>query len=306
MGVLANYYLMDVDKTMSMIPGVEYGRYVDDIKLFSNDKLLLEQSFRQLHCSLYQLGLSINGSKTELFNSKEQVISVLKDELIAVNAYGHEESLEVTIASRIQEAKDAEIDEGFDERDTSYDLDKGVKSIADAKRFCFHLQNTNVEDWDVIHIAHLALVFKCYPASIKHACWLMVLAWLKGSSKVRSIAGKFISKDLLTDADIHQYGKARILHHLVKERKEGFSYLQTHMEEFEESNFLEDLIDIIVSKQEDITVLRCYALEAFKQLKADVYKSDILNATRDQGAQLNTSEAYTLDLVFSNEETYTS
>ncbi|PMM79094.1 hypothetical protein BCT45_17105 [Vibrio breoganii] len=303
-GVLANYYLMDVDKLMSKLPGVEYGRYVDDIKLFSNDKPTLLEAFKHLQNALYQLGLSINGSKTTLLNSNEEVINILKAELLTGNHYGSDEAIEVTIATKTQAAMEMDIDESFDERDTSYDLDKGVKSITDAKRFCFHLQNLDPKEWEVSHLAHLALVFKLYPSSIKHACWLMVQAWLKGTGKVKDIAFTFISKELLLDDSIHQYGKARILHHLVKERRDGYSFLQSNLAEFEETNFVEALIDIIVSQQEDITLLRCYAFEAFSQMKPDVNKSDILTALRAQDTQLNSSEAYALDLVFFDEEMF--
>ncbi|GAM73640.1 RNA-directed DNA polymerase [Vibrio ishigakensis] len=70
MGVLANYYLMDIDNLMCNISGVEYGRYVDDIKLFSDDKDALQQAFSALQEALYTLGLNINGSKTKLLNSR--------------------------------------------------------------------------------------------------------------------------------------------------------------------------------------------------------------------------------------------
>ena len=180
MGVLANYYLMDLDKLMSKFPEVEYGRYVDDIKLFGNDKSKLIKAFNQLQTALYQLGLSINSSKTELINSNEEVISVLKEELVTVDHYGTEESAEVTIAARTQAAMEMDIDEDFEERDNYYDLDEGVKSVSDAKRFCFYLQNLEPKEWDVKHVAHLALIFKCYPASIKHALLAYATSMEKG------------------------------------------------------------------------------------------------------------------------------
>ncbi|CAM3031085.1 RNA-directed DNA polymerase [Vibrio rarus] len=304
MGVLANYYLMDIDNLMSQFPDVEYGRYVDDIKLFSNDKAALIESYKQLQNSLYQLGLSINNSKTKLINNNEEVLSVLKEELISVNHYGAEETTERTIATHTQEAMEMDIDESFEDRDNSYDLDNGINSVSDAKKYCFYLSNLDLKEWDVKHLTHLALIFKCYPSSLKHACWLMVLAWTKGTGKIQDIAFKFISKDLWLDDSIHQYGKSRILHHLVKERRNGFSYLQSNQAELKETNFVDALVDIMVSQRQDITLLRCYAIEAYSQMKPDVSQPDILKAFRTENTQLNSSESHVLELVFSNDEVF--
>ena len=98
--------------------------------------------------------------------------------------------------------------------------------------------------------------------------------------------------------------KPRVLHHLVKERRDGYSFLKKNLAEFEETSFIEALVDILVCQREDITLLRCYAFEAFTQIKPDIKKSDILDALSAQDTQLNGSETYALGLVFSNEEVF--
>jgi hypothetical protein len=64
-GYLANLYLKDVDDAMVHVQA-QYGRYVDDIRLFGNSRQEIHQHLRILQEQLLGKGLNLNSSKTEI------------------------------------------------------------------------------------------------------------------------------------------------------------------------------------------------------------------------------------------------
>lgn len=289
--LLANYYLMDMDSRLNTFEGVNYGRYVDDIKLFGNDKQKLINAFKALQVELHSLGLSINSSKTKIYNSQDEIVELLKKEVVLGCDYdGNEETETITEAQTLLADK-LSLDTPFDQRVVEFCYDDGIDDHSSAKQFCFFLSEKDVENWEERDVSLLVLIFKCYPSAIKHAAWLMVQAMREGHGNVSSMAFHFVTMDLLVNKNIHDYGKARILHHLLKSRKFSDNYLHV----------IEGLIDsdeLVLGIRETIenttsTLLRIYAFEMLLVLvnqKGSVSHSDLLSACTKAGLRLNQIE----------------
>ncbi|MBV7299362.1 RNA-directed DNA polymerase [Enterovibrio paralichthyis] len=290
--LLANYYLMDMDSRLNAIEGVEYGRYVDDIRLFGNCKQKLIEVFKKLQVELHALGLSINSSKTKTYNSNTEIVELIKQEVVLGCDYNGNEEIE-TIKDEISLLGDKlTLDLPFEQRVVEFDYKIGINDHSSAKQFCFFLSEHNVEDWEERDVSLLILIFKCYPSAIKHAAWLMVQAMRKGDGNVFSMAFHFVTRDLLVNENIHDYGKARVLHHFIKTRKRTEPYLYSIDGLIENEAFMTGVRDAI--KYTSSTLLRIYALEVFYILvnkKASMTVSEFASACVNAGLRLNQIES---------------
>ncbi|WP_095499748.1 reverse transcriptase domain-containing protein [Paraferrimonas haliotis] len=291
MGVLANYYLMDIDDAISNLEGIEYGRYVDDIKIFSNDKKQLKKAFSKLQDLLHLLGLNVNTTKTALLSKHEQVIELVKQEITVASNYSGEEEVRLTKLVDKIKGEELELDERFELRDNTFDRDAPLENANDAKRYCFALNDIDADEWSVDDVATLSQILQRYPQSSRHACWLMICALFSDDTEVQNTAERFITDSMWNNENIHDYAKARIIHHLVKYRYNGDSYLERNKHAFLESKFFNSIIEIICKNgANDITLLRCYAFEAFFQMKPNVSKAHFCNILKAQNVRLNGTE----------------
>lgn len=290
--LLANYYLMDMDSRLNAFEGVEYGRYVDDIRLFGNDKQKLVHVFKVLQAELHALGLSINSSKTKIYNSNVEIVDLIKKEVVLGCDYNGNEETETITEEITLLADELNLDVPFEQRVVEFDYEDGVHDHASAKQFCFFLSEHQVEDWEERDVLLLITIFKCHPSAIKHAAWLMVQAMREGINNVTQVAYRFVTADLLTSKDIHDYGKARILHHLLKTRKGSDQYLHVIDGLTESDEFMLGVRETI--KNTSSTLLRIYAFEIFfvlVNLKSSVSSNDLINACVKAGLSLNQIES---------------
>lgn len=76
-GFIANIFLNEVDEALFNL-GINFGRYVDDFRVFTNNKsdslkvLIILQEF------LLKIGLNLNTSKTKIIEAQEQIIKFIK------------------------------------------------------------------------------------------------------------------------------------------------------------------------------------------------------------------------------------
>ncbi|MFA0465433.1 RNA-directed DNA polymerase [Vibrio breoganii] len=290
--MLANFYLMDLDKKMSQLEGIEYGRYVDDIKLFGQDREKLQAAFSILQRELHDLGLNINSSKTKLIDSKEEVIELITQEIVmGVDHYGNEHTKTRSIVYE-QEAKELELDLPFDKREIAVDLEKEITSASDAKEFCFILSEVDVDDWQPTHLAKLVLILKRYPSSTKHAVWQVIRAMREGNEEVQTLAEEYVTEQCLVDPQIHNYAKSRLLHHLIKPRKRDRRYVYQVLED---ESFIKSIKSVLRTTPE--TLLRVYALEVFCLKFGAFTLPEIQQVFIKAKVPLNHFEAYALTQV---------
>ncbi|WP_108869131.1 RNA-directed DNA polymerase [Aquimarina aquimarini] len=95
--LLATFYLSELDVFMChLVP--EYYRFMDDIKIFCNDKFEARRILRLLEMELRNLKLSINGQKTKIIDLKPNDV---ENKLEITNAYQSFFDLERSTLSRL-------------------------------------------------------------------------------------------------------------------------------------------------------------------------------------------------------------
>lgn len=75
---LANLYLSPLDIKMAQINGIEYFRYDDDIRVYSNNKKLLDKLSLVIKSALFPLSLDLNTEKTKLIDTKDEQLELAK------------------------------------------------------------------------------------------------------------------------------------------------------------------------------------------------------------------------------------
>ena len=74
----ANLYLESLDEKLAQINGIEYYRYCDDIRIFSNYSNLLDKLKQIIYSVLAPLGLELNLKKTKVIDTRKEQIELAK------------------------------------------------------------------------------------------------------------------------------------------------------------------------------------------------------------------------------------
>lgn len=218
-GYLANLYLKDVDDAM-IHTGANYGRYVDDIRIFGRSRTEVIQRLRVLQEQLLRKGLNLNSSKTAIAEdpvSQAQMVS----RLYAEGEYEVEnESAGSVIASQI-DAPLEQFDRHFAETD---ELEEGK----DAKDFCRFLSAHTAEGDPLVpldarrawHVERLRDAIVRWRGPTKHAAWLLVqTATYRGINHTARTRARSVIFELFGDSNTNSYAKYRLTHHLIKLRQ---------------------------------------------------------------------------------------
>jgi len=219
-GYLANLYLRDVDDAMVQSQAV-YGRYVDDIRLFGSSK---QQALHHLHILQEQLlrkGLNLNSSKTEIAED-ETSMGELMSRLYYGESYGIEEDQQA--GSAIQ----GRIDRPFEEFSRTFTEDQPLEKGSDARDFCKFLGAHSENGQPLVALAerqnwHIERLRECvvrWRNPTKHAVWLLAqTAVYHGVSSPVQERAREVILDLLDNDSVNPYSRYRLLHHLLKQRR---------------------------------------------------------------------------------------
>lgn len=220
---LANLYLMNIDSQME-IEGVEYGRYMDDIRIFTNDMSTMRHAIIVLQESLLNLGLNLNASKTELASSGIEMKRLISKH---TDAYDYDEPDEVVIAeNRLLKG----IDRDFKDPSVTFSKEDTLLKDGDAKDFCKFLSASqtkknrfdNMKFMKPWHIERVGNILREFSGAGKHAAWLIVQSAFFSSvdPKVQERAIRVI-EEIFEDATVNSYIKYRITHFLTKPSGKG-------------------------------------------------------------------------------------
>ena len=227
-GFFANVYLQAIDASMLSQPGVQFGRYNDDMRIFGKCRHEVLEGLRVLQELLLTKGLNLNTSKTHLAEN-EQEIEELRSQDTDVYQYFPEADEQLDEESQPEPAAGSilGIDRPFDEFDRTFEPDEELTSHADGKDFCkfLSMQSRDGEDGDLSErserqVRQLKTVLKKWSGSTRHAAWLLVQsAFERHISTQTRLTARNVLLDVLEDQHISSYAKCRILHHLAKLRR---------------------------------------------------------------------------------------
>lgn len=85
--LLANYYLSQVDETISRLPGISYTRFMDDIIIIGHDMNSSRNALEELSGELQKLGLVLASGKTHIYTDKEALTNSFGDPELGSLAY---------------------------------------------------------------------------------------------------------------------------------------------------------------------------------------------------------------------------
>lgn len=105
--VLANLILNDIDQCMSDSPFISYGRYVDDIRIFSNDHRSIQKALVLLQIKLFNIGLNLNGAKTSFVGDKKLLKKIISSE---INHYSEQIEVDDNVVKQYNESVREQID----------------------------------------------------------------------------------------------------------------------------------------------------------------------------------------------------
>lgn len=249
-GFFANIYLKAIDEAMSdALPDVQFGRYVDDMRIFGRERAATLNALRVLQQLLLTKGLNLNSSKTRLADD-EKKMEALRSKEADIFPYLEEDELEAGTAAR------ANVDRALDDFAKPFEEVARLAETEDAKLFCRYLSQSEAENaWEPAiertpeHLDQIETVLARFSGCSRHAAWLLVQSAFASPFKVplqRKAKRKML--DVLSSEAINPYAKCRILHHLVRPKighcKQRYCYLYnlTRKELGELRDILADLV----------------------------------------------------------------
>ncbi|MDJ0556524.1 MAG: reverse transcriptase domain-containing protein [Microcoleaceae cyanobacterium MO_207.B10] len=233
---LANLYLKDLDEALEN-SGAEFGRYVDDIKVFVrdiNDAIHYIQIIQEF---LFKKGLNINTAKTKIIYKKEEIIKYIQKSKIC-ESYDEdiEEEKKVQIKTKVKFPIDKKIDESGKYFGNDYDIDAEIDNEEDAVIWAKYLNEklsppksySSTKELELIikQIEKLRDVMKKFGKPCKICAWLTVkFCFLEYDNSIKKSAYKEMI-GILEDNEINSWVKARILHHLISPKRGSISYIK--------------------------------------------------------------------------------
>jgi len=223
-GFLANIYLKNVDETMGEMQGINFGRYNDDMRIFGKKRKSVLEAMLVLQELLLAKGLNLNAGKTQIAENKED-IDRLRTKIYDVSGNYIEEEYEIKIKKNNIKDK---VDRNFDEFDRKFEADETLENNSDAKDYCKFLSVVNNKGEELLahykrtpeHIKNLEKIVIKWAGSSRHAIWLIVQsAFYEGIKADTQRKARRIIFDLLRNDDVSSYGKYRLIHHMIKSRK---------------------------------------------------------------------------------------
>ena len=234
--VFANLLLNEIDHIMLSIAGIEYGRYVDDIRIFANSKQKIKTALNTLQMKLFEIGLNLNGAKTQYAGNTKLLNKLLSEKFFT---YLEEEDIgnfkapspkrESEIVLDMQRYHDSKVNDvnlpfNTDYRDLASWKRIKMMSRSDLKKEYLHSINQalRIDPGKINHIAVNRLIrFVCDdPDNEKFACWLIsgiVTSPMISKSKRKKYLRKALN--LMLSKEVTSYAIFRILYFLSYQSK---------------------------------------------------------------------------------------
>lgn len=234
--VFANLLLNEIDHIMLSIAGIEYGRYVDDIRIFASSKQKIKTALNTLQMKLYEIGLNLNGAKTQYAGNTKLLNKLLSEKFFT---YLDEEDIgnfkapspkrESEIVSDMQRYHESKVNDVNLPFNTDYkDLAswKRVKVMSRSDLRKEYLQSINqalrIDPGKINHIAVNRLIrfIRDDPDNEKFACWLIsgiVTSPMISKSKRKKYLRKALN--LMLSKEVTSYAIFRILYFLSYQSK---------------------------------------------------------------------------------------
>jgi hypothetical protein len=219
-GYLANLYLKDVDDAMDRAQA-QYGRYVDDIRIFGNTRQEVHHQLRILQEQLLRKGLNLNSSKTKIAEDETSRIELMSQ---IYNASSTDDIESEQAGSVIQQ----HVDVPFDEFERIFGEDEALEDGSAAKDFCKFLSAHTAAGVPLValtqrqvwHVNRLLEIIVRWRGPTKHATWLLAqTSAFVGVPTPTQARARAVIVDILGDDQISPYSRYRLLHHLVKARR---------------------------------------------------------------------------------------
>ncbi len=273
-GFLANIYLKDTDFLMKGIANTEYGRYVDDIRIFAKKRTTALNAVRILQENLLTKGLNLNGAKTEL---AEDTASKLK--LVSKAGPYLDDEEEKNKKNKLSE----KVDKLFYEFEERFDpipqfLDNFEEKDSKAKDYCKFISTKDeknrykllkLEQRTPDHVFTLSNIIKKWQGASKHASWLLVETafYKKVPIQSRESAKKEIL-GLISSKEVSSYGKYRILHHLIKRRGQNNKSFFEQFEKNEKNLVYKNLEEYLITPSMELNIISILILyKKYKSIK---------------------------------------
>jgi len=234
-GFLANIYLNKVDAAINSVSrnlAISFGRYNDDMRIFGQSRLEVLEAVRLLQELLLVKGLNLNASKTKLAEDAEQMEDLRSKDYELYGYLDQEDETEEDEPPAGPQAPtlvQSHVDLHFHEFDRTFSPGEALKDDKDAKEFCKFLSARRADGTSLLHISerlpqHIEMlreVLTKWQGSGKHAAWLLVQsAFNRGVPAPTADRAKQVLFDLFEIAGVNSYIKYRLLHHLVKSRRD--------------------------------------------------------------------------------------
>ncbi|WP_414755480.1 RNA-directed DNA polymerase [Anabaena sp. CCY 9910] len=243
-GFLANIFLKEADEALFNL-GINFGRYVDDFRIFTKNKNDAIKASIVLQEFLLKIGVNLNASKTKIIEAQEKIIEFIEESKESgVSAMPFQEDRYDQIKPEQELDKTAliqEIDSAKASRENGLLNDSKQKILFDnlenidnedkAKQFCKFLNDIplgiNLEP--KIFTEHMELLYqlsKKYPKHWRLYSWLFVkFLPLDYSNDIQMISLKYLFS-VFNDELVNTFIKTRIVYHLVKPRKGALTYIE--------------------------------------------------------------------------------
>ncbi|MTJ53910.1 RNA-directed DNA polymerase [Anabaena sp. UHCC 0253] len=243
-GFIANIFLNEADEALFNL-GIKFGRYVDDFRIFTNNKTDAIKASIILQEFLLKIGVNLNASKTKIIEAQEKIIEFIEESKrkgVSLMPFDEEEYDEAKQKKKLDKtAIIEEIDSGNlslqEEQLYSSGYQTVFKTLEDinneekAKIFCEFLNEIKLGAKleaqvfsNYIHLLHE--LSKIYPKHWKLYSWLFVkFSFLNYSNDVQIISLKSLFT-VFDDEFVNIFIKTRIIHHLVNPRKGALTYIE--------------------------------------------------------------------------------
>lgn len=243
-GFIANIFLKEADEALFNL-GINFGRYVDDFRIFTNDKNDAVKASIVLQEFLLKIGVNLNASKTKIIEAQEKIIEFIeesKDSSVSATPFPEdrydqsnpEKELDKTnLIKEIGFGTVSSQNEAFNDSKQQV-LFKTLEDIDDedkAKQFCKFLNEIPLgiklePQIFTKHIGWLYQLSKKYPKHWKLYSWLFVkFLSLDYDNDIQIISLKFLFA-VFDDELVNTFIKTRIIHHLVTPRKGALTYVE--------------------------------------------------------------------------------